>query len=123
MLWGRVVVVFLQCLSCVIILVSAFIGSYAKPVKLDWHNLDYLISMTCVVVGIGLAVIDSMGLNAWPMGGGTVRRCGPCWKKCETVGMGFEVSYAQALPSVEQSPSLPADQDIQLSASSPAPVY
>ena len=38
------------------------------------------------------------------------------------MGVGFEVSYAQALPSVEHSCHLlPEDQDVELSATSPAP--
>ena len=27
----------------------------------------------------------------------------PCWRKCVTVEVGFEVSYVQALPSMEAS--------------------
>jgi hypothetical protein len=37
------------------------------------------------------------------------------------VGAGFEVSYAQAMPSVAHSLLLPADQDVEISAPSPAP--
>ena len=49
-----------------------------------------------------------MCLNAWPIESGTIRRYGLvevgvallkymwlCWKKCVTVEVGFEVSYAQ----------------------------
>ena len=43
------------------------------------------------------------------------------WRKCVTVGLGFEVSYTQATPSVAHSPLLlPLDQDIGLLAP-PAP--
>lgn len=50
-----------------------------------------------------------MCLNTWPMGNGTIRRNGLvgvdvlCWRKCVTMGVGFEVSKAQATPSVEHS--------------------
>ena len=44
-----------------------------------------------------------------PIGSGTIRRYGLvelgvalCWRKCITVWMGFEVSYAQATPSGTQ---------------------
>ena len=43
-----------------------------------------------------------------------------CWRKCVTVGVGFEVSYAEAMPSVAQSP-IAEDQDAELSAPSPVP--
>ena len=44
------------------------------------------------------------------------------WRNCVTVGVGFEVSYAQAMPSVTHSLLLlSADQDVELSAPSPAP--
>jgi hypothetical protein len=59
---------------------------------------------------------------------GTVRRCGlgrvgvallewvcPCWRKCGTVEVGFEVFYAQAMPSVEHSLLLLlVNQDLEL---------
>jgi hypothetical protein len=46
----------------------------------------------------------------------------PCWRKCVTVGVGFEVSYAQAVPRVAHSLSLLSlDQEAELLASSPAP--
>jgi hypothetical protein len=38
-----------------------------------------------------------MCLNAWPTGNGT-KEVWPCWRN---EGAGFEVSYAQATPSVE----------------------
>ena len=38
------------------------------------------------------------------------------WRKCITVGMSFDVSYAQAMPSVSVQ-----DKDLELSALSPAP--
>ena len=42
-----------------------------------------------------------------------------CWRKSVTVGVGFEVSYAQALPNVESSLLLlPSDQDVKLGSSS-----
>ncbi|KAL6091731.1 hypothetical protein STEG23_019531, partial [Scotinomys teguina] len=43
-----------------------------------------------------------------------------CWRKCVTVGVSFEVSYAQAAPSVAVDFLMPVDQDVDLSASSPA---
>jgi hypothetical protein len=43
----------------------------------------------------------------------------PCWRKCVTVGLDFEVSYAQAMPRVAHSLLLPASLDVQFSASSP----
>ena len=58
-------------------------------------------------------------LNAWPIGSGTIRRCGligqvwDCWRKCVTMGAGFQVSYAQAMPSVAYSLLLPVDQSTQ----------
>jgi hypothetical protein len=44
----------------------------------------------------------------------------PCWRKCVTVGVGFEVSYTQD-PSnmVWRLFLLPVDQDVQLSAAYP----
>ena len=37
------------------------------------------------------------------------------WRMCITVWVGFEVSYAQAMPSVEHSLLLlPVDQDVEL---------
>ena len=38
-----------------------------------------------------------------------------------TVRVGFEVSYAQAMPNDKVHFLLPADQDVELSAPSPAP--
>ena len=40
----------------------------------------------------GVALLGGVALSEWVW---------PCWRKCVTVGAGFEVSYAQALPSVE----------------------
>jgi hypothetical protein len=69
-----------------------------------------------------------MGLNAWPTGSGTIRRCGfvgvgvALLEEVCHCGMGFEVSYAQAILSVVYSLLLlPSDQDVDLSAPSPAP--
>ena len=46
----------------------------------------------------------------------------PYWRKCITVEAGFEVSYAQATPSVAQSLLLLLmNQDVELSNPSPAP--
>ena len=43
----------------------------------------------------------------------------PLWKKCVTVGTGFEVSHAQAMPSVAHSLLLlPACPDVELSVPS-----
>lgn len=33
----------------------------------------------------------------------------PCWRQCVTVGIGFEVLYAQAMPRIGHSLLLPAD--------------
>ena len=62
-----------------------------------------------------------MCLNAWPIGGGIISRCG-------LVGGSMSLSRAlrspilKAIPSVAQSPLLlPVDQDIELSAPSLAP--
>jgi hypothetical protein len=53
-------------------------------------------------------------LNARPIGSGT-NWVWPCWRKCVTVGVVFEISYAQALPCVGSSPLLlPLDQDVEL---------
>ena len=66
----------------------------------------------------GTCLLDNHGgLHMCGSGNGTIRRCGlvgvgvallewvwPCWRKCVTVGAGFEVSYVQAMPSVEQPP-------------------
>ena len=66
-------------------------------------------------------------LNAWPIGSGTIRRCGfiggvwPSWRLGIMVEGGFEVSYAQAKPSVAHTLLLlPEDQDVELSAPFPA---
>jgi hypothetical protein len=45
----------------------------------------------------------------------------PYWKKCVIMGSGFEVSYAQAMPSMTHSLLLAVDLDVELSAPSPAP--
>ena len=61
----------------------------------------------------GMAVLEDVALleYVWPY-----------WRKCSTVEAGFEVSYAQATPSVEHSLLLLlVDQDVDLSDSSPAP--
>lgn len=62
------------------------------------------------------------------MGSGTIRMCDlfgvgvALLEEVSLWGRGFEVSYAQALPSVGSSPLLlPANQGIQLSAPSPVP--
>ena len=68
-----------------------------------------------------------MCLNAWPMGSGTIRRCDLgvgwlCWRKCIILGVGFEVSYAQAPGRVAHSLLLlPVDQNVELSAPSLVP--
>jgi hypothetical protein len=59
-------------------------------------------------------------VNAWPKGNGTARRCGLV-RGSDTTGVGFEISYVQASPSVAHSLLLPSDQDVELSAPSPAP--
>ena len=62
-----------------------------------------------------------MCLNAWPTGSGTIRRCGLVGGSV-TVEEGFEVIYTQAMPSVIDSLlMLPVDQDVEISALSPAP--
>lgn len=43
----------------------------------------------------------------------------PCWRKC-VPGVGFDVSYAQAMPSVTHGSLMPADQDVEHSATFPA---
>ena len=46
----------------------------------------------------------------------------PCWRWGFTVKMGFEVIHAQATPTMTHKLLLlPAHQDVELSASSPAP--
>ena len=66
-------------------------------------------------------------LNAWPIGSGTIRRCGLVGQSVALLeegchcGAGFEVSYAQAMPSVANSFLLPVEQEVELSAPSPAP--
>jgi hypothetical protein len=68
-----------------------------------------------------------MCLNACPIGSGTIRMCGlgvgvVLLEKVVTVGVGFEVSCAQAMPSVTHSLLfLPLGQDAELSAPSTAP--
>ena len=60
----------------------------------------------------GMALLGGVALLEWVW---------PCWRKCVTVEVGFEVSYAQAMPSVTHSLLLlPADQDTELLAF-PAP--
>lgn len=60
-----------------------------------------------------------MCLNAWLISSG-IRRCGligvgvALWRKCVTVGAGFEVSCVQATLSVAQSPSVAFRQNAQL---------
>ena len=55
-----------------------------------------------------------------PEGNCTVRRYGfveyiwPSWRKYVTVGVGFEVSYAQATSSETMHLLLPPDQDVAL---------
>ena len=44
-----------------------------------------------------------------------------CWRKCVTVGAGFEVSYAQATSSVTERLLLPVGQNVELSAPSTVP--
>lgn len=56
-----------------------------------------------------------------PIGSGTIRRCGltgdvALLEKYVTVKASFVVSYAQALPSVDDNLLLPADPDGELSA-------
>ena len=47
-----------------------------------------------------------------------------CWKQCVIVEAGFEVSYAQAVPSEQDHFLLPSYQDVGLSASaSSLPVH
>ena len=48
------------------------------------------------------------------LGGGLIG-VGVAKRKCVTVGAGFTVSYAQAIPSVIVYFLLPADQDVELS--------
>jgi hypothetical protein len=71
-----------------------------------------------------------MYLTVWSMGSDAIRNCGHVGVSVmllevahhlEEVGVGFEVFYVQALPSVEHRLLLPADQDVALSAPSPAP--
>lgn len=68
-----------------------------------------------------------MYVNAWPIGNGITRRyslvgIGMALLKCVNVEAGFEVSSAQATPSVVQNILLlPADQDVELPVPSPAP--
>jgi hypothetical protein len=52
-----------------------------------------------------------MYLNAWPIGSSTIRRCGLVGVgiafvgESVSLGEGFEVSCAQVMPSVSQTPS------------------
>jgi hypothetical protein len=63
-----------------------------------------------------------MCLNAWPIGSGTIRRCGLVGGSVSLYGVGLKASYVQALPSVVHSLLLLlVDRDVELSASSPAP--
>jgi hypothetical protein len=52
-----------------------------------------------------------MCLNAWYIGISTIR-------KCNTVEIGFEISYFKAAPRVSYSLLLSADQAVELSAPS-----
>ena len=56
------------------------------------------------------------------IGSGTINRCG-LLEEYVTVGAGFEVLYAQAMPSVTHSLLLPADQDVELLIPSPGPCW
>lgn len=59
-----------------------------------------------------------------PIGSGIIRRSGfvgvgvwPCWRKCITVEVDFEASYAHVMPSVEHGLRLlSADQEIMESS-------
>jgi hypothetical protein len=80
-----------------------------------------------VVVSIEMAPTDPC-VPCLSIGSGSVRRCGfvgvgvTCWRKCVTVGAGFEVFYAPVIFS--HCPLLlPANQVVELSAPSPASVY
>ena len=54
----------------------------------------------------GVALLGGVALLEWVW---------PCWRKCVTVGAGFEVSYAQAMStSMAHSLLLPADHDVEL---------
>jgi len=64
----------------------------------------------CGLVGVGVALLEWV----WPCWGG----CGLIGGSV-TVGAGFAVSYAQAIPSVEHVSFY--CQDVELSAPSPAP--
>jgi hypothetical protein len=61
-----------------------------------------------------------MCLNAWPIGSGTIRRCGLVGGSMPLRGWGFEVSYAKTIPNMEHSLLGLVDQDLELSAP-PAP--
>lgn len=58
-------------------------------------------------------------VNAWPIGRGTLRRCGLVGEEVCRCGSSFEVPLAQAMFTVAQSFLLPMDQDIEPSAPFP----
>jgi hypothetical protein len=66
-------------------------------------------------------------LNAWLPESGTIRRCGlvgvgvAFLEEIRHWGVGFEVSDAQAKPSVSPLFLLPVDPDVELSAPFPTP--
>jgi hypothetical protein len=90
--------------------VDCFIFQLFKNISLTINHVHlWEMIFVSVVVWIGIAPRRLKSLNAWSIGFVTIKRFAlkvwPCWRKCVTVGMGFEVSYAQAIRSVSQSPS------------------
>ena len=67
-----------------------------------------------------MAPID-VCLNIWPTGIGTIRRCGLVGGSVSLWGVGFEVSYVQAILNVAHTLLLlTLDENGELSAPSPA---
>ena len=64
--------------------------------------------LVCLLGPQGVALLGSMILSEWVW---------PYWRKCVTVGAGFDVSYSQAQPSVNSSLlQLASDENVKILA-------
>ena len=82
---------FLRCLSYSHSLQASFLGVVVSVGLTPIHSCVWVLGLQ------GVALLGGVALLEWVW---------PCWKKCVTVWVGFEVFCAQALPSlVFQSPS------------------
>ena len=116
--------------ECYLLACSGAFLQYPGPPAREWHCVQLALLHRSLIKKIPYRLYDGLNmLSPWEMALSV--SISPCWSRCGLVRgsvslwkQAFEVLNAQGMPSVRTHPvssCLPLNQDVELSAPSPAP--